>query len=85
MDSLGISRLDGKTAALEERTGQYAISVYGYVKAVAAVYCVQNDVEEIPVEAALEHLQQRILQLHDSMDWRCNVAKRIAEIETGVR
>ena len=84
MDSLGISRVDGKTAALEERMVQYAICVYGYAKAVAAVYCVQNDLEEISVETTLEHLTQRIMELHDSMSWRCDVAKRIAEIETGV-
>ncbi len=83
LDHLGISRIDGKIAALDERMLQYAISVYGYLKAFAAVYCVKNDFETIDSETALAHLRQRLLELHDSISWRCEVEKRIAAIESG--
>jgi hypothetical protein len=84
LDQLGVSRIDGKNAALEERMTRYAISMYGYLKAVAAVYCVQNDLQTVPIDTALRHVEILISSLHDSIAWRTEVGKRIAEIETGI-
>jgi hypothetical protein len=39
---LGVCRFDGKDTALDARLAQYARSVYGYLKAVAAVSCVRQ-------------------------------------------
>jgi len=84
LDHLGINRIDGKNAALEERMQRYAISMYGYLKSVAAVYCVQKDLEDVPVESTLRHVAILMHELHEPMAWRSEVAKRIAEIESGV-
>jgi hypothetical protein len=63
---------------------RYAISMDGYLKAVAAVYCVQKDLDDVPVESTLRHLAILMHELHEPMEWRSEVAKRIAEIESGV-
>jgi hypothetical protein len=84
LEQLGVSRIDGKTAALEERMMRYAISLYGYLKAVGAVYCVQNNLDPLPVETAIGHVEGMMHRVHDSMEWRSQIAKRIAEIESGV-
>jgi hypothetical protein len=63
---------------------RYAISMYGYLKAVAAVYCVQKDLENIPVEAILRHVAILMHELHEPMEWRSEIAGRIAQIESGV-
>lgn len=83
LDHLGVCRLDGKGAALEERLAQYATSVYGYLKAVAAVCCVQQRKPLITEREALAQLQWRMWQLHDPLHWRVEVEKRIAELERG--
>jgi hypothetical protein len=80
---LGVCRFDGKTAALEERLAQYAKSVYGYLKATAAVACVQQRKPLISEREALAQLQQRMWELHDPLHWRVEVEKRIAEVERG--
>ena len=80
---LGVCRLDGKSAALEERLHQCAVSVYGYLKAAAAVRCVQRRQPLISDEAALQLLEHRIKRLHDPLSWAADVRKRIAAIERG--
>ncbi len=83
LSHMGVCRLDGKAAALEERLAQYARSVYGYLKAVAAVSCVQERKPLITEREALNQLARRMWQLHDPLHWRAEVARRIAEVERG--
>ncbi|HTO23114.1 MAG TPA: hypothetical protein VMQ10_11615 [Spirochaetia bacterium] len=83
LDQLGVCRFDGKNAALEERLAQYARSVYGYLKAVAAVSCVRQRKPLISEQEALAQLTRRMWQLHDPLHWRVEVEKRIAEVQRG--
>jgi hypothetical protein len=83
MSQLGVSRYDGKMASLEERQVDYARSVYGYLKAVAATYCVQHGRKLILPEEALRHLDGRMRTLYDPLAWATGVTKRMAEIERG--
>ncbi len=80
---LGVCRLDGKSAALEERLAQYAKSVYGYLKATAAVACVQQRKPLVSEREALAQLQRRMWELHDPLHWQAEVERRIAEVERG--
>jgi len=80
---LGVCRLDGKTAALEARVAQYAQSVYGYLKAVAAVRCVQQHKALISEREAFGELARRMWELHDPLSWQVEVERRIAEVERG--
>jgi hypothetical protein len=80
---LGVCRLDGKTASLAERQAYYAKIVYGYLKAVAAVYCVQHRRKTLSKDDALRYLRAGIEDRHDALAWEMDVDKRIAEIECG--
>jgi hypothetical protein len=80
---LGVCRIDGKALALEERMVCYAQSVYGYLKAVAAVYAIQKQEEGVAAEQALAHLRERMWAIHDPLSWGIDVEKRRAEIERG--
>ena len=83
LDQLGVSRVDGKAVAMEYRLAEYAKSVYGYLKAVAAVYCVQKHRDLIWEEEALRHLADRMWKLHDPLSWRLDVQRKMAEVERG--
>jgi len=80
---MGVCRLDGKTASLAERQAYYAKIVYGYLKAVAAVYCVQHRRKMLSKDDALRYLREGIGERHDALSWAVEVEKRIAEIERG--
>ena len=83
LDRLGVSRIFGKTAVLEERMVRIGIIAYGYLKAYAAVHCVQNRMSMIDEHAALFHLMLRMWRVHDSLNWRIEVKNRIDAIEHG--
>jgi hypothetical protein len=80
---LGVCRLDGKAAALEERLFRCAQSVYGYAKGFAATHCVQRRKDTLPFEEALRLLLQRIEGLHDPLSWGIEVEKKRLAIESG--
>jgi hypothetical protein len=83
MAQMGVCRFDGKNTALAERQAFYAKTVYGYLKAVAATYCVQHRRTLILQEEALGFLRGNMERLYDSLAWQMDVQKRIAEIERG--
>ncbi len=80
---LGVCRLDGKAAALEERLCRCALSVYGYTKGFAATQCVQTQTEGMGFDEAFRLLGKRVLELYDPLSWGVDVEKRRAAIETG--
>jgi hypothetical protein len=68
---------------LDERMMRIAISVYGYLKRVAAIYCVQNGKNMVSKDEALEHLCKRMWKVHDPLNWAIDVKKRIDFIGCG--
>jgi len=83
MDLLGVCRINGKEAALEERMVRMAIAVYGYAKRAAAIQCVKKNKEVIPLDEALDSLRNRIAVFHHHFNWSIDVKKRIESIEGG--
>lgn len=83
LNHLGIDRVFGKNAVLEERMMRIAISMYGYLKRVAAIHCVQASKEPIEADEALKHIAGFIKQLHEPLAWQMDVDKRIKEIQSG--
>jgi hypothetical protein len=79
----GAGKFDGMAVVLEERLIRMAISIYGYMKRVAAIQCVQEDKEEVHPSEALEIIKKRILRLHEPLSWECDVDKRTKEIRLG--
>lgn len=83
LNHLGIDRVFGKNAVLEERMMRMAIAIYGYLKRVAAVHCVQTGKEPIEADEALKQIGGFIKQLHEPLAWQMDVDKRIKEIQLG--
>jgi hypothetical protein len=68
---------------LEERQMRMAISVYGYLKRVAAIHGVQKKKEMVSEQEALDDLTRRMRKIHDPLYWKIDVKKRIDAIECG--
>lgn len=83
LKNLGVSRVVGRPAALEERMERMAISVLGYLKSVAAVRCVQTNKETLDLEAALKFLTFKMKRHHEPMSWQGDVEKKINKLRYG--
>ncbi len=83
LNSLGVHRVVGRPAALEERMERMAISVLGYLKSVAAVRCVQTNKKSLEMEEALKLLSFRLERLHEPIAWQDDVEKRISKYRHG--
>ena len=83
LDGLTVSRVLGQQVVLEERLMRLGISVYGYLKRLAAVRCVQREKRTMTLEESLRHLGQLVQQMHEPLDWHADVEKRITAIRLG--
>jgi hypothetical protein len=83
MDLLGVCRINGKEASLNERQMRMAIAVYGYAKRAAAIQCVKRGKEVIHLDEALDSLRNCIASFHHPFNWGIGVKKRIEAIEGG--
>ena len=80
MEGLGIVRELDELALLEERMTRIAISVYGYVKRVAAIDALYRGEEKSYMDEAFQHLQNRVNELHDPLTWQQDVNRRVIEM-----
>jgi len=83
LNSMGVSRVYGQNAALDERMTRMGISVLGYLKRIAALRCFQSGKNSMDVAEAVEYLDKLIFRVHESLTWKLDVQKRIKEIELG--
>lgn len=81
--SLEPKRVDGKELVLDERLMRLTISVYGYLKRMAAVSCVKQGRTMITEEEAYGLLGERLRQLFEPFSWKVDVQKRMKAIELG--
>jgi hypothetical protein len=82
-DRLSSGAVDGKAMALEERMTRMTISLYGYLKRMAAVSCAQTGAAMMPLDDVLHALGERVGRLHDPLSWTLDVKKRLKAIELG--
>lgn len=83
MNHLGVARVFGQPAVLEERMQRMAISVYGYLKRVSAVNSVQTYRKPMTADEALKFLGRYIEKLDEPLAWQADVDRRIKEIRLG--
>lgn len=76
-------QVDGKELVLDERLIRLTISVYGYLKRMAAVSCVKEGQPMMTEEEAFGLLGDRLRGLFDPLSWKFDVQKRIKAIELG--
>ncbi len=83
LNSLGVYRVVGRPAALEERMERMAISVLGYLKSVAAVRCIQTNKNTLDMDEALKYLGLKMRQHLVNVAWQDDVEKRINKFRHG--
>jgi hypothetical protein len=83
LHTLETKRVDGKELVLDERLIRLTISIYGYLKRMAAVSCVKEGQAMMSEEEAYGLLGERLQRLFDPLSWNMDVRKRIKAIELG--
>jgi hypothetical protein len=68
---------------LDQHLTRIAISVYGYIKRVAAIDALYTGEPKSYVDEAFEHLQSKIIELHDPLTWQTDVDKRVEQMRFG--
>ena len=76
-------QVDGKELVLDERLIRPTISVYDYLKRMAAVSCVKEGKPMMSEEETFGLLGDRLRRLFDPLSWKFDVQKRIKAIELG--
>lgn len=83
LENQGVYREIDQQAILNERLMRMAISMYGYLKRIAAVHCIQTGEPMITDSEAMQRLKNLISRVHEPMTWRTDVTKRIDSIRLG--
>jgi len=83
LNSLGTRKTETEPAILEERLMRSAISVYGYIKRIAAIRCLQNDEPMMSKDQAVSVLADMLKRVHDPRTWHAEVEKRMSEMRLG--
>ena len=83
LHALESKQIDGKELVLDERLMRLTISMYGYLKRMAAVSCVKQEQAMMTEEEAYGLLGERLRRLFDPLSWKADVKKRMKAIELG--
>jgi hypothetical protein len=73
----------GREAVLNERMMQMAISVYGYLKRVAAVSCIQHDTERMGLNDSIIQIVEIVHKIYEPLAWQMDVEQRRKEMLLG--
>jgi len=83
MEGLGVARELDMPRLLDERMMRISISLYGYMKRIAAIYSLQGGTPAIPLKQARTHLALMMEQIHDPLTWETDVERRMTEMRLG--
>ena len=83
MDGLGIVREIDPAALLAERETRLAISVYGYLKRIAAIHGIKRKTPEIGFNESFALLGKKLDRIHDDLTWENDVRRRYDEMRLG--
>jgi hypothetical protein len=83
MERLPQTLYEGKDNSLSERKFWIAVSVFGYLKRVAAIEQLLTGSEIPTPEQSLEELTHEMKKLYDPLTWRHDVKKKAEEMKAG--
>jgi len=70
-------------AALRGREQRIIISIYGYLKRLAAIRSLTSKKRNQKLDKTLERMGNLVKRIHDPMSWELDVEKRTTEMELG--
>jgi hypothetical protein len=80
MEGLGVVRELDIPALLDQRMMHITISLYGYMKRIAAIYSLQGKTRPISLKQARAHLAVQLEHIHDPLTWETDVERRMTEM-----
>ena len=83
MEGLGVVRELDRAKLLDERMMRITISMYGYMKRIAAIYSLQGATPAISLSQARTHLAVQLNDIHDALTWETDVERRMTEMRLG--
>jgi hypothetical protein len=83
MEGLGVVRELDMAALLDERLARISVSMYGYMKRIAAIDCMQTGEQKAYVDETFDRLRSMIDEIHDPLTWQTDVQRRITEMRLG--
>lgn len=83
LDCVGIYREIDPVAILEERNIRIAISIYGYLKRIAAIECILKDKPMTTLDESISRLISNLKRVHNFLTWETDVEKRVNQIRLG--
>lgn len=83
LDDLTSCNALDQNAVLEHRLMIAGISVYGYLKRIAALRCVLDRRSSMQIEQALAELKGLIRRVDNPLSWQADVTERIEQIRLG--
>jgi hypothetical protein len=82
-EAQGVYREVDPQAALREQAARIAVSVYGYVKRLAAIVSLQDGRDTVTLNEAEARLSALIERVHDPLSWRLDVAAKREQTRLG--
>lgn len=83
LEGLGVVKEIDPAALLDERLVRMVVSVYGYMKRIAAINGLRSQRLEIGLDETLEVLRRRLWAVHDPLSWESDVDRRMTEMRLG--
>lgn len=83
MQGLGIVRDLNRLDLYDERLTRIGMSVYGYLKRVAAIDTLYSGSDKSYIDEVFQHLQNIVSEIHDPLTWQQDVDRRVKEMRLG--
>ena len=83
MNGLGVKRDHKQLDLYDERLTRIALSVYGYLKRVAAIDVLYSGNQKSYMDEAFQHLFNIVSEIHDPLTWQQDVDRRANEMRLG--
>lgn len=83
LEGLGVVKEIDPAALLDERLVRMVVSVYGYMKRIAAINGLRSQRLEVGLDETLEVLRRRLWAVHDPLSWESDVDRRMTEMRLG--
>jgi hypothetical protein len=83
MQGLGVVRDLNPLDLYDERLTRIGMSVYGYLKRVAAIDTLYTGSDKSYMDEVFQHLQNNVSEIHDPLTWQQDVDRRAKEMRLG--